>query len=219
MKKTVSLLLFAFFLASIYIFPGARVAMAIEKLHYETIDKDGSFELRRYPDHIVAETVVEGPFGEAANEGFRILAAYIFGKNRTNEKIQMTAPVSQEPRPEKIQMTAPVGQQASGPGWRITFVMPSQYHMDTLPEPIDGRVILTPVSGQLFAVLRYTGSWRKERYEKKKAQLESMIASRGLTPIGGPVLARYNPPFMPWFLRRNEVLIPVRPEQHERRGR
>jgi hypothetical protein len=188
---------------------GVRTAMAIEKVKYEVVEKDGKYELRQYADHIVAQTIVEGSFHDVGNDGFRILAGYIFGKNRRREKIEMTAPVSQEAPSEKIEMTAPVNQQAEGDRWRITFVMPSRYTMETLPEPIDERVQLRKVSGQLTAALKYSGSWSHKRYERKKAQLESIIAAQGLVPVGKPTFARYNPPFMPWFLRRNEVLIPV----------
>jgi len=188
---------------------GVGTAMAIEKVKYEIVEKDGKYQLRQYADHIVAQTFVEGSFRDVGNDGFRILAGYIFGKNKRREKIEMTAPVSQEARSEKIEMTAPVNQQAEGDRWRITFIMPSRYTMDTLPEPIDERVQLKRVAGQLTAALKYSGSWSRKRYERKKAQLESIIAAQGLIPVGEPIFARYNPPFMPWFLRRNEVLIPV----------
>ena len=194
---------------SIETFTGGSTAMAIEEVKYEVLEKEGNFQLRQYADHIVAETVVEGSFRDVGNDGFRIPAGYIFGKNRMSEKIEMTAPVSQEARSKKIEMTAPVNQQAEGDRWRITFVMPSRYIMDTLPKPIDERVQLKPVPGQLTAALKYSGPWSRKRYEKKKAQLESIIAAHRLKPVGEPIFARYNPPFMPWFLRRNEVLIPV----------
>ena len=121
----------------------------------------------------------------------------------------MTAPVSQEATSKKIAMTAPVSQEKSDGLWRITFLMPSKYTMGTLPEPLDERVNLREVPGQLMAAIRYSGTWSKKRYEKKKARLESLIQQRGLEPLGEPVFARYNSPFVPWFLRRNEVLIPV----------
>jgi hypothetical protein len=188
----------------------AGTAMAIEETKYEVRGKKGDFELRRYADHVVAETLVNGSFDEAGNEGFRVLAAYIFGANVKSEKIAMTAPVSQEPRSEKIEMTAPVGQQPGGDAWRITFTMPSRYTMDTLPRPTDARVVLRTVPGKLVAALRYAGSWSEKRYEKKKSMLASIIASEGLETAAEPVFARYNPPFVPPFFRRNEVLIEVR---------
>jgi hypothetical protein len=187
----------------------ARETMAIEKAKYTVIEKDGAFERRQYEPQIVAETFVEGDFEEVGDEGFRRLYGYISGKNRKKESISMTAPVSQAANSEKIAMTAPVGQERVGGTWRITFLMPSTYTLETLPEPLDSRVGLRKTPGQLMAATRYSGTWGRERYEERKAQLLEWIQNRGLRPTGEPVFARYNPPFMPWFLRRNEILIPV----------
>ena len=106
-------------------------------------------------------------------------------------------------------MTAPVTQERKGEKWRITFLMPSEYTLETLPEPLDERVRLRQTPSRLMAALKYSGTWSSQRYEEKEALLMEMIKERGLTQIGVPVWARYDPPFMPWFLRRNEVLIPV----------
>ncbi len=186
-----------------------RDVMAVEEANYSILEKEKGFELRQYESHIVAETVVEGGFDEVGNEGFRRLYQYISGNNRMRHPISMTAPVSQEVTSEKIAMTAPVGQERMGGQWRITFVMPSRYTMETLPEPLDARVELKRVPGHLTPALRYSGTWSRKRYEERKTQLLGLIEKRGLRPIGEPVFARYNPPYMPWFLRRNEVLIPV----------
>ena len=183
--------------------------MATEQMKYTVIEKEGDFELRQYEPHIVAETFVEGNFENVGDEGFRRLAGYIFGKNRTKDKISMTAPVTQEARSEKIAMTAPVNQQSRNGRWRITFLMPSKYTLETLPEPLDSRVILREVPGTLMAALTYSGTWSRERYEEKKVSLKALIQRKGLQVVGEPIFARYDPPFKPWFLRRNEVLIPV----------
>jgi effector-binding domain-containing protein len=183
--------------------------MAIEEARYHVLDSVGEFELRQYDPHIVAQTVVEGNFDEVGNEGFRRLADYINGKNKKKRSISMTAPVSQKASSEKIAMTAPVNQQEAGGKWRITFVMPSEYTMETLPEPLDERVKLERVPDHLMAALRYSGTWNRRRYEEKKGRLQSWIQKHGLKSIGEPIFARYNPPFMPWFMRRNEVLIQV----------
>jgi hypothetical protein len=183
--------------------------MAIEKAKYTVLEQQGDFELRQYEPRIVAETLVEGKFHDVGNEGFRRLYDYISGKNYRREGIPMTAPVSQEAAAEKIPMTAPVNQEKVGGKWRITFLMPSQYTLATLPEPADPRVHLTKVPGQLMAALSYSGTWSRGRYEEKEARLKELIQQKGFKIVGEPVFARYNPPFMPWFLRRNEVLIPV----------
>jgi effector-binding domain-containing protein len=192
-----------------FITGGEKCAVAIEEGSFTVIEQNGDIELRQYAPHIVAETTVEGTFDQVGSEGFRRLAGYINGENRTKQSIAMTAPVSQETQSEKIAMTAPVGQEKSGDRWRITFVMPSKYALDTLPEPIDSRIELKREPGRLMAAVRYSGTWSRKGYEENKERLLAWIEERGFEQTGDPVWARYDPPFMPWFLRRNEVLIPV----------
>ena len=200
---------FSLLITSIVGVPLAEETMAIEKAKYSVVDREGNFELRQYEPYIVAETIVEGDFDEVGNEGFRRLFDYIAGKNRKKQSISMTAPVSQEAESEKISMTAPVNQVRVGEKYRITFLMPDKYTMETLPEPLDTRVKLKEVPSQRIAAFRYSGTWSKERYEEKRARLKALMRQKGLEPAGESIFARYNPPFMPWFLRRNEVLIPV----------
>ena len=186
-----------------------KSAMAIEKAKYTVLEKEDGFEIRKYDPQIVAETFVEGDLEKAGNEGFRRLYAYISGENTKKQSISMTAPVSQETGSKKIAMTAPVKQEMKDNRWRITFIMPAEYTLETLPEPNDTRVRLTEESGRLMVAVRYSGTWSQEGYEENRALLEEYIQKRGLTKTGEPVWARYDPPFMPWFLRRNEVLIPI----------
>lgn len=191
--------------------------MALEEAKYTVIMKEENFELRHYESHTVAETMVEGDFDKAGNEGFRRLFKYISGENQKKGSIAMTAPVSQEAGPEKIAMTAPVSQEQTGGQWRIAFVMPSEYALDTLPQPADPRVSLRQVPSRRMAAITYSGSWSRERYEKHRALLETFMLKKKLQPLGEPVLARYNSPFTLWFLRRNEVLVPVQVPEEERK--
>jgi hypothetical protein len=184
-------------------------AMAIEKPSHDVIVTEGNFELRTYSSYIVAETYVEGDFEAVGSEGFRRLADYIGGKNRKKESISMTAPVSQNPASEKIPMTAPVSQAQKNGRWRIAFMMPSTYTMETLPVPDDDRIVLREEKEKTVAVIRYSGTWGKERYMDHETKLMDWISEKGWEIIGAPVWARYNPPFMPWFMRRNEIMIPV----------
>ena len=190
----------------------AKSAVAVEKAKYAVLEKEDDFEIRQYDPQIVAETFVASNLEEAGNEGFRRLYAYISGDNKKKQSISMTAPVGQETSSEKIAMTAPVSQEKKDDSWRITFLMPAEYTLETLPEPTDERVKLAEEPGRWMAAVRYSGTWSEEGYRKNKALLEEYIRSRGLTKAGAAVWARYDPPFMPWFLRRNEVLIPV--EKH-----
>ena len=184
-------------------------ATAIEKAKYTVLEKEDDFELRQYEAQIVAETYVEGSLKDSGNDGFRRLFAYISGENKKKQSISMTAPVGQEDDSQKISMTAPVIQEKKDSQWRITFLMPAEYSLEMLPEPLDKRVKLTEEPGRLMAAVRYSGTWSEASYQKHKSLLEEYIQKRGWTKKGAAVWARYDPPFMPWFLRRNEVLIPI----------
>lgn len=185
--------------------------LAVEELQYAILVKEGNFEIRQYAPHIVAETVVKGGFGWVGNVAFRRLAGYIFGKNRRRDAIAMTAPVLQEPARQTIAMTAPVLQEAAGNAWAITFVMPAQYTMATLPEPLDANVTLHERPAGVMAALMYSGTWSRRRFAQKQRALETRLAAHGYQAAGAPIFARYNPPMTLWFRRRNEVLIPVEP--------
>ncbi len=184
-------------------------APAIENAKYQVLESEQNFELRQYAPRLVAETFVTGDFKAVGDVGFRRLYDYINGQNVKNQPIAMTVPVTQQAESEKIAMTAPVTQEESQDKWRITFLMPSKYTLETLPKPLDRRINLVEEPGYLMAVIRYSGTWRQKRYEHNKALLQAEIEKRGLKPVGEPVWARYDPPFMPWFMRRNEVLIRV----------
>jgi effector-binding domain-containing protein len=204
MIRTVRIL----FAVTVIIF-GAADAMGVEEAKYEVIKKDGRFEIRDYAPHILAETIIEGDIEEAGSKAFRRLFDYISGDNRSREKVAMTAPVSQEPRGEKIKMTAPVGQQNVQGKWAVSFMMPDSYTLETLPEPEDPEITLRRVAAHRMAAVRYSGFWSEKNYLRYRKMLESWIRDEGLTVVGEPVWARYNPPFTLWFLRRNEILVPV----------
>jgi len=186
--------------------------MSIEEAKYQVISQEKNFELREYEPQIVAETLVEGTLKDAGNKAFRPLYKYITGANRTKDKIAMTAPVSQGASGEKIAMTAPVGQQRAASGWVVSFTMPAALTMETLPAPADPKVVLRQVPASRMATVRYSGTWSTKRYDRYERELEAWIEEMKVTKLGEPVWARYNPPFTLWFLRRNEILIPVAAE-------
>jgi len=192
----------------------AEPAMAIEKPKFRVAQELQGIEVREYPPYLVAETEVSGSREEAGNAGFRRLADYIFGKNRGEKKIAMTAPVAQQ-EGAKIAMTAPVAQQErpdrGASTWVIQFMMPSEYTRDTLPEPLDAAIKFREVPARRVAALRYSGTWSEERYLEKLAELRGAMEKEGLHAVGEPVWARYDPPFMPWFLRTNEILVEIAP--------
>lgn len=184
-------------------------AMAIEEAKYTIVMNDGQFEIRDYVPHIVAEVVIDATLEEAGNIAFNRLFRYISGSNRPRSKITMTAPVSQEARSKKIAMTAPVGQRPAIGGWAVSFAMPASYDMETLPEPDDPDINIRQVPATRMAAIRYSGFWSESDYLRNKEALEEWIKKRRLTATGMAVWARYNPPFTPWFMRRNEILIPI----------
>lgn len=203
------------FLVAFMLLFAVGAAYAYEQPKYEIVKKYDGFELRRYAPCIVAETVVSGEFDDAGNKAFRILFKYISGDNLKKTEIPMTAPVNQSPvteTGEKIEMTAPVEQAPHGKDadtYVFSFVMPSKYTMETLPNPADPRVKLRQVKSRLLAALTYSGTWAENRYRQHEAALLKAVKNAGFVTIGEPIFARYNSPFTLWFLRRNEVLVEV----------
>jgi hypothetical protein len=186
---------------------------ATEEPAYAVLQKNDVFEVRRYDPYVVAEVVVPGPASEAGNQGFGILAGYIFGKNKGERKLEMTAPVAQSPvapvaaDPVKLDMTAPVAQQATAGGFLLQFVMPRGYTLATLPEPLDARIKLRDVPAQTVGVIRYSGGWSQASYDENLAKLRQALAAANLKTEGEPIFSRYNSPMMPAFWRRNEVWL------------
>ncbi len=167
--------------------------------------RDGSFEVRRYAPRVVAETRVAGTRDDAANEGFRRIAAYIFGGNHRAERVAMTAPVSQRASGERIAMTAPVSQRGGGAAWTVAFTMPSTHTLATLPTPNDARVSLREAPEARVAVVRFADSADDDAVRTQTEALSRWAASKGLRVTGAAELNRYDPPWTLPFLRRNEV--------------
>jgi hypothetical protein len=183
----------------------------IEEPRYVTQLRDGDFEVRQYEARVVAETVVAGDWSDAGNEGFRRLAGYIFGKNRRGAKIAMTAPVAQAAQNAdegvKIAMTAPVAQRRDGDSWTVAFTMPDGETLATLPDPQDPRIVLRELPPARVAVARFSGRWTDANMNEHEAELRRWARDRHLTTVGDAEVNRYDPPFKPWFLRRNEVWL------------
>jgi SOUL heme-binding protein len=203
MKQTLITLL------TLFILIGTKNIMATEEAKYTVVKTENSFEIRDYDAHVLAEVMVEGALEDAGSKAFNSLFRYISGDNRSRDKVAMTAPVSQQAAGQKIDMTAPVGQQAVKDKWAVSFMMPASYTLETLPVPDDNNIILRQVPARRIAAVRYSGFWSEKNYLESKAQLETWINENKLSIVGDAVWARYNAPFTPWFLRRNEILIPI----------
>ncbi|MGF0224933.1 SOUL family heme-binding protein [Dietzia natronolimnaea] len=182
-----------------------------ERQPYEVVERYPEFELRRYPSHAVAEVPVHGSFGSTGNQAFRALFKYVTGHNESAGSIAMTAPVVQEsPGFEKIAMTAPVVQtEADGGEHVVAFVLPASLTAATAPVPTDPRVRVRQVPERIAAAVRYSGRWSASAYRRHLTELEAAIGRAGLVATGLPRYARFDPPFTPWFLRRNEVVQDV----------
>jgi len=190
------------------------VTRATEEPDHEVLRTlDNNVEIRHYAPYVVAEVFVRGSADTAGNDAFPILAGYIFGKNKGERRMAMTAPVTQTPAPVKLEMTAPVIQTAVADGWIVQFVLPKGVTLDLAPEPIDSRVKLREVTGRHIAAIRYSGFWSTDNYEGHLDKLRAVLTSEGFVWSGEPVFSRYNPPFTPWFLRRNEIWLSLSSEQ------
>ncbi len=187
-------------------------SMATDIPEYRVIQRiDKRIEIRQYEALIVAETLVSADAYKAAgNAGFRVLADYIFGNNQGKREIAMTAPVEQRRGGSKIAMTAPVEQSAAANGsWIIAFTMPKEWSMASLPVPNNPNVKLREVPSRTIAAIRFSGLWSDKQFAKQQAMLITALANANLSTAGQPWTARYDPPWIPWFARRNEVLVEV----------
>ncbi len=169
--------------------------MATEEPTYQLIEKSGAFEIRDYGSITIAEMMVNDDFDSAGSRAFGTLFGYISGKNQTKQKIAMTAPVMQQA-------------EADG-SYRVGFIAPSSYSLKSAPVPADPNVRLRELPSQRMAVIRYSGRWTEKNFREHEARLLVFIRDRKLGAMGSSIYARYNAPFVPWPMRRNEVMVPV----------
>lgn len=186
---------------------------AVEEPSYQVVREIPGVEVRQYAAYTVAEVVVPGPAGDAGRQAFPILAGYIFGKNKGERKLEMTAPVTQTAVPVKLEMTAPVTQSVLPEGFLVQFVLPKGVTVANAPEPLDARVQLREVSPHQVAVVRYSGFWSASNDNEHLQKLQTALKAANLDWTGDPVFSRYDAPFKPWFLRRNEVWLRLSPQQ------
>jgi hypothetical protein len=202
--------LFAMLFAAVF-----GTAHATEEPAYQVVQQLDGAEVRLYAPYVVAEVTVAGPAEDAGSAAFPTLASYIFGNNKGQRKLEMTAPVTQAAAPVKLEMTAPVTQSATEGGFVVQFVLPSDVTLDTAPEPLDPRVRLREVPAHHVAVIRYSGFWTQANYEAHLEKLQATLRSANMDWVGEPVLSRYDPPFKPWFLRRNEIWLALNGASNE----
>ena len=179
------------------LFSATSIVMANEEPEYEVLQKTSDYEIRRYAEYIVAEVDVNSNMKDASSSAFRILAGYIFGGNDDEKKMNMTAPVESR------------SVAGSDDASTFAFVMEKSFSMDTLPKPDDPQVRLQKRTQRIMAARRYSGSWSESSYNKHRDKLLAALREAKIEVIGEPVWARYNAPYVPWPLRRNEVMFEV----------
>lgn len=190
--------LLAGFLVLALLITAAETTVALEEPQFTVIEHFDDWELRQYAPYLVAETRVDGNLRQSGNGAFRILAGYIFGDNQPQQKMAMTAPVISEERDNE---------------YRYQFVMEQAYTLESLPVPNDARIELKAIPERLVAALKFSGTWNEGRINDLTTAFLEALDRAGYVPAAEPLLARYNPPLTPWFLRRNEILIEVTPRQ------
>jgi hypothetical protein len=204
--------LFALALVSITILlGGCSIVGKTPEPAWKSVRQDGNIEIRRYDPMILAEVTTTGERYDAINDGFRILADYIFGNNEAKQDIAMTAPVTQQSSSSSVSipMTVPVTQQKSSEeqSWKVSFVMPGNYTMDTLPKPRTDKIRFIEIPEHNQVVIRFSGMNTDKNLAEHQGKLMNWVKAQSLKTSGEPVYAFYNPPWTPFFLKRNEIML------------
>lgn len=179
-----------------------------EQSKYQVVSKSGDIELRDYAPRIIAEVETTGEREEAITQGFKILADYIFGNNKSRVKVSMTAPVTQQPS-EKIAMTAPVTQKNIDGKWQVRFMMPSNYDMASLPQPNDDKIQIKEIPRKRYAIIRFSGLPTQDILKEKLQQLQEFVQVSKMEQISEPTYAFFNPPWTLPPMRRTEIMIEI----------
>ncbi|MDA9600395.1 heme-binding protein [Nitrosomonadales bacterium] len=201
----ISNLLFIFILIS-------NPLMATDEPEFKLILKEDKFEIREYAPKIIAQVEIFGDFDDASSKGFKILADFIFGNNTStdgNSKIEMTAPVEMEPLTQKINMTKPVLAEGIDNKWIVSFIMPNEFTLGTLPKPNNKSIKILSLPKEKYAVIVFSGLVRESSYLEKEKFLNEFIKEKKLKSSGEIKIARYNPPWTLPFFRRNELMLKV----------
>jgi DNA gyrase inhibitor GyrI len=199
--------IFLSFLALIFM---SGCAVTAEEISHNVIKKDGNIEIRQYDETVIAKVTVEATRREATSKAFRSLFKFISGDNVAKQEISMTAPVSQQPVSQKIPMTTPVAQESAGEGqWQIAFYMPNDMEFDITPKPTNDNVTIERIPAQKMAAIRFSGRSTDDNIAKHEQELLQYMTDNNIDYIPEPTYAFYNPPWTPWFMRRNEVLFKI----------
>lgn len=205
-----ALLLAAWVLFCVWAVAGWLSARGIAEPAYRTVERRNGYDVREYDELLAAQVSVAAPWSEALRQGTALLSAYLSGANTTQESIAMARPLGVEPEGEAIAADAPVLAVAKDTSWLISFVMPPDRTIVTLPRPNDPRVRIVRIPGRAAAVLAFSGAVSRDRVALQEERLRGLLARDGAVILGPATVAQYHPSWAPPFLRRNEVILPVR---------
>ncbi len=165
--------------------------------HYKVLKHEGHKEIRQYASLILAQTTLKASYREAAEEGFKRLATYIFGENKDHNQISMTTPVIQY-------------QEADLQSWTTSFILPENKTLLATPQPLDDNIKLLVVPAQKWAVLRFSGHANSVVMQQETNELLLWVQSLpNFQIVSAPRWAKYDPPAAISFLKRNEVQVQV----------
>lgn len=156
---------------------------------YTVKKKIGNLEIRDYPASVHAQLTLSGSADMVGSKAFGSLVGYI-----SSNKIAMTAPVIQERNEDQ---------------WNVSFVMPAGLNAADLPKPTNSELIIREVPAHLAGATTWSGSWKYAEVEKRGEEMVKQLVDLGYRVIGEPRWARYDPPWKPWFMRRNEMIVPI----------
>lgn len=180
----------------------------VEVPAYKILKKEQNIEIRQYPPLIIAEVKTAGSRQASISDGFRILADFIFGNNEGEKQLSMNGPITQQ-EGIKIAMTAPVQQEKTDAEWAISFIMPSKFSIDTIPNPINDRIKIIQIPSKRYAVITFSGRSTEANLTKHTNKLEIYMNGSSYSKVGNAKYAFYNPPWTLPFLRRNEVQFEI----------
>ena len=180
----------------------------VEVPAYKILKKEQNIEIRQYPPLIIAEVKTAGSRQASISDGFRILADFIFGNNEGEKRLSINGPITQQ-EGIKIAMTAPVQQEKTDAEWAISFIMPSKFSIDTIPNPINDRIKIIQIPSKRYAVITFSGRSTEANLTKHTNELEIYMNGSSYSKVGNAKYAFYNPPWTLPFLRRNEVQFEI----------
>jgi len=172
-----------------------------EQPQFEVVLQKENLAIRDYASVMVVEVQVAASRRDAAGDAFRSLFKYISGNNEDNLEIPMTSPVAQT--------QVPKASNNEDDNWAIRFFLPRKIIDEGAPLPEEDGVNLVNLKAQRYASVSFKGTQNDKKVAKYSAQLREFIVQNGYQVSGQPIYAFYDPPFVPWFLRDNEILLPI----------